>query len=1155
MRILANFFPKFGKSRLALGILGLCALGLLIWFLGPWLGLHSGLSRCLMILAVVLVFIAVIVGRWYYADRKGRKLHEQMLAQEPGTGASRQMEIMALKQTMFKAISSIKSSELGAHYRGRAALYALPWYVIIGPSAAGKSTLLRNSGLHFPYANEDEVLVQGFSGTRNCDWWFSDEAIILDTAGRYTTSVDDHEEWTIFLNLLKKYRTRMPINGIVVAISMAELLKASEKEFDNHIKVIRERVGELYKRLGFIFPVYLTFTKCDLMPGFNEFFVDMRDQERQQPWGINLRGIAAIPMRIQHFGSGLEELYTKLTAQRVHRLAVERDPLARVAIYEFPEQFKSSFERMTRFFELLSRENPYQETPLFEGVYFTSGTQEGATVQQAKAKSFFIKDVFRQVVFKTHVRLTKNPRQALMLLGIKTACLLGSTAAVVGGMMLYSTSFSTNALLLKKGVSLSNALVATWQQRDSNTDMRFAAVTDLFNHYQTLQHYQTQVPLYMRLGLYRGNSQMPAIAGSLYTSLTPLFFNPVTQYLNQQLQVDSQQWQTGNEVAQDKLRGDYYSTLKTYLMLAEPARLQIEQAVPILTNGFSLVLTGQPYRTQNEFASLGDRALPNLVKFYLEQYAVNSSASTTFKPDVNSVQRARQQLYSPTNADNLYAQLRSSEQQNLGTSNLGQLLNGYGSEHLISNQRLSNFYTAKAWENTVKPAIEAAVAGAGKGDWVMGDDLSLKNKAAKKELQYRLQQQMEELYFNKYGQSWFKFINSIKVQPFTSLSDASNQLTILADPQGPLGQLFKLIARNFSLGSHALFNSPLSHFAKDMHGLNTYVAAPHLQQLAAVQGEVASLAVSSDAGRDAETYAKNLLFSKNASLALYKASVITETGLQTIHNAAAKQALQTLLLSPLQATWQVILTTAQQGLQEDWQNEVMGAYQQTIAGHFPFSPGSNDAAVADVSNFFRPQGGILASFVQNNLSAFLNITAGGMRPLQWLGIGMNFSNDFLSALSRGQRIGQELFSTGSQNIGFSYQIYPVPTPGISQINFASNDQKLIYQNGPQEWQDLKWPGQDTDQETVLIVIADQNNDSGSQEYSGFWGLFHWLASANMTAMQGGAYKGTWNIPLNGGINAPIHMLLRSNTGASQNVFTDINSTPFYLPNNMFNTQG
>ena len=59
----------------------------------------------------------------------------------------------------------------------------------------------------------------------------------------------------------------------------------------------------------------------------------------------------------------------------------------------------------------------------------------------------------------------------------------------------------------------------------------------------------------------------------------------------------------------------------------------------------------------------------------------------------------------------------------------------------------------------------------------------------------------------------------------------------------------------------------------------------------------------------------------------------------------------------------------------------------------------------------------------------------------------------------------------------------------------------------------------------------------------------------MTAMQGGAYKGTWNIPLNGGINAPIHMLLRSNTGASRNVFTDINSTPFYLPNNMFNTQG
>ena len=33
--------------------------------------------------------------------------------------------------------------------------------------------------------------VQGVGGTRYCDWWFTDEAVLIDTAGRYTTQDSD----------------------------------------------------------------------------------------------------------------------------------------------------------------------------------------------------------------------------------------------------------------------------------------------------------------------------------------------------------------------------------------------------------------------------------------------------------------------------------------------------------------------------------------------------------------------------------------------------------------------------------------------------------------------------------------------------------------------------------------------------------------------------------------------------------------------------------------------------------------------------------------------------------------------------------------------------------------------------------------------------
>ena len=47
--------------------------------------------------------------------------------------------------------------------------------------------------------------VQGIGGTRNCNWWFTDEAILIDTAGRYTTQDDlngaSKAGWEGFLKL------------------------------------------------------------------------------------------------------------------------------------------------------------------------------------------------------------------------------------------------------------------------------------------------------------------------------------------------------------------------------------------------------------------------------------------------------------------------------------------------------------------------------------------------------------------------------------------------------------------------------------------------------------------------------------------------------------------------------------------------------------------------------------------------------------------------------------------------------------------------------------------------------------------------------------------------------------------------------------------
>ena len=82
-----------------------------------------------------------------------------------------------------------------------------------------------------------------------CDWWFTDDAVLIDTAGRYTTqdsdAAVDKAGWDAFLDLLKRTRARQPLNGVMVAIAVSDIAAAPPRERLAHARAIRRRVKEL----------------------------------------------------------------------------------------------------------------------------------------------------------------------------------------------------------------------------------------------------------------------------------------------------------------------------------------------------------------------------------------------------------------------------------------------------------------------------------------------------------------------------------------------------------------------------------------------------------------------------------------------------------------------------------------------------------------------------------------------------------------------------------------------------------------------------------------------------------------------------------------------------------------------------------------------
>jgi type VI secretion system protein ImpL len=824
-------------------LVGLLLLLSLIWWAGPSVGLQSENLRFAIIGGILLLVLTVWLVRLFLVRRKSANFQKELRAQG-GAGSGHEREIEELRKRMDEAIASLKSSELGLGYRGNAALYALPWFMIIGPAAAGKSTLLRNSGLQFPYAQGRDIDIKGVGGTRNCDWWFSNEAVLLDTAGRYTTEEDDHQEWSTFLSLLKKYRSRLPLNGVLVAVSLADLLIADEGGLEKHVKIIRDRLHELTSQLGCSFPIYIVLTKCDLLHGFEAFFQDLGDHDRDQIWGAWLAQEKEDQDLANAFDTKMAELHRRLSELRMRKLSMQRKFESKQEIFDFPAQFQATAEKLVEFVNLLVQKNPYRETPRFCGIYFTSATQEGTPIQRIvgnlrqafgyvenelpaasrSPKSFFIKKLFQDVIFPNAQGAGKNRHSALVNRSLKTAWIVGCLALIAGSVLLLSTALTSNTLLLNQGTDLAQSLQVELTSEQPSAERGFNALGSLYEHRQTLLGYEKHLPWHLMFGIYQGEKQLEPTRALLLRALEHSYFLPVATALEYRLENDSRQWEALGDKGQEKIREDYYQNLKLYLMLADPQRLGEEQPVPELVGLWKeLIRRSEPERT---FDETEERQLTELVGLHLQHLQLpagdpHQARPLSLRPGL--VDLARNQLRTPPNAERLFAQVLSKGKLSLPDLKLADLTKGSEAGVLSSGYSLPGVYTEKGWREFVHAEIKKVVTGASRGDWVIdgnpeeidaiamqpsGSNAETAKTAAKngqidEALARRLEQEIRQLYFHNYASVWYELLESVRVAKFRSLGEASQKLQILARSNGPVAELLREVSKNINLSDPA----------------------------------------------------------------------------------------------------------------------------------------------------------------------------------------------------------------------------------------------------------------------------------------------------------------------------------------------------------------
>ncbi|WP_233832532.1 type VI secretion system membrane subunit TssM [Paraburkholderia sp. ZP32-5] len=810
--------------------------------------------------ALVLLWLLVWAVRRLRLRRANSKLGDMLEEQaQTATAAAtphQPADLEALRKHLVNAVQTIKTSKIG-QLSGGSALYELPWYIVIGNPAAGKSSAVLNSGLQFPFANRNDAVVHGIGGTRNCDWFFTTEGILLDTAGRYAVHEEDRSEWLGFLGLLKRYRPKAPINGVIVAVSIAEVT-GNRPEFAIELaKSLRQRVQELAEKLEVFAPVYVMFTKADLIPGFTEFFSGSDRREFDRVWGATLtyapdekRDIVGL------FDERFEELYEGLKEISIAQMSISRGQQLSPGQLSFPLEFSTIKPALRAFVATLFEDNPFQYKPVFRGFYFTSALQEGETSSAAAERianrfaladgklpkpasafsknGFFLHDLFSKVIFadRQTVRQFTSPAKTRL----RYATFFGFVAALALALGGWTWSALGNQQLVAHAQADLDHVVRLQQNRN-DLQSRLQAMDILEDRIEQLEQLHRDSPLSVSLGLYQGDRVEQRLLEQYYGGVRQIMLAPVSQNLvaflkevdahpdqlapmsrtpesgatpvsaQTAMTASSQNGGLYSEASPTNVQ-DAYNALKTYLMLSDKRHVETAHLTDQIARFWRGWLeTNRGNMPRDEMIRSAER----MITFYLSR--VSDDDWPMVDANLALVDQTQQNLRHVVRGmparQRVYEEIKARASTRFAPMTVARIVGDANTSLIAGSYAIPGTFTREAWLQYVQPAIrDAATKELQAKDWVLNasaqDDLTLDGSPE------QIQKALVTMYKTEYVQHWQKFMQGIAVQDFGSFAQAVNSMNRLGDPQdSPIRKILETAYDQTSFDNPALANATL----------------------------------------------------------------------------------------------------------------------------------------------------------------------------------------------------------------------------------------------------------------------------------------------------------------------------------------------------------
>lgn len=1127
-KMLGFLFSRFLWTLI--GIVLLCAA---IWFYGPLISfgdtvpLASDLTRLIVVGVIVILWLVSMLIRQMRAVQANRAFVTELAT--PAEDVTPGDDVMSEVNAKFKDVmDQMKRSKLG----GRKFLRDMPWYVILGPPGTGKTTALRQSGLHFPIDLSDDL--KGVGGTRNCDWFFTEDAVLIDTAGRYVQQGSDPEadarEWKGFMDLLVKHRGRRALNGVILTLSLEELA-GDEASIRDHGRDIRKRLAELREQTGLKLPVYLMITKTDLLPGFETFFGDLSSREREQVWGATLGTAERVDgMTVEREMKVLQETLEKLINSRI---ADDLTLDERAEVFRFPSQFDRLTASLKALIEAVFGESRYEESPWLRGVYFTSAAQEGAPIDRMvfgiaasvgleapapqrrshrEDRSFFLRNLLTDLIFPEAGLGRFDPRAEER----RKWLWRGSAATAALAVVLFGTLFLFSYLRWGGSLADQERQLATLNSRLANVAARQAPTDPLdldlaLDAANETANAGTQSPSGPLISLGpAADAELAEVKQQAYERTLRNILEPRMVAL-----LEATMWRHARDP--EFLLG----ALKSYQMVTGQAPYDAEFLAIWWQTELPAFAPIEPFPTDeaidHQLAAI-DRMATETDKIASDPALISMSLESICTIPLSV--RAYRNLMGMAAVQSLPEWIPAEKTGPNGPRVLTRL-----SEQSL-RVGLPGAFTYDGFHNAVLPLVPEVAAQALLDREVFAGGCAESAEASEQLLEFDIL----KLYYDDFRVLWDGFLQDVRLAPISSLDQAQRNLKDLASADSALQRLLLSIAQETNL------TRPTETEA------NTEAASKGALKAASKLGKLGKLAkkgarIASKAGGDAPVQAEPgedvadhfagirtmvetvdgegpYMEEVTAALAALSSEVQTVMASPNAEQAlVARGGLPELLLgisnvardlpSPVDS-WLtnfagdlggISQAKVIAGLNARWRADVMPFCVSATAGRYPFVPTSRiDVNTLDFARLFGP-GGLFDSFMTDHLLQYVDTT---IRPWQWrqdFGLGA----DSLVPFENARMLRDALFPGGAGPImAFTLEAKDLSAAAAS-VTLNVDGQVLTYSQMAARPEAMVWPGPDGTNMITLTFRPAQPTGEVITSETGSWALLRLLEKGRLAA--------------------------------------------------------